>query len=148
MLPALAECPLVVGLYSILFPHPEHEASLIFEVLGDETYVISHLSFVMIQSMEIRFCICWSIFRWTSNQPQVVSFYLGVSKNTGTSKMDGLYPIKIDDLGVSLFLETPIYVHKSLFVFRCCRFCQEKLRQTPEPVSVEVKGSNGKKMER
>ena len=34
---------------------------------------------------------------------------MGVSKNRGT-KMDGLMenPIKIDDLGVPLFLETPI----------------------------------------
>ena len=37
---------------------------------------------------------------------------MGVSKNSGkTTKMDGLLenPIKMDDLGVPLFLETPIF---------------------------------------
>ena len=35
---------------------------------------------------------------------------MGVSKNRGTPKMDGLWKtlIKMDDLGVHLFLETPI----------------------------------------
>ena len=38
---------------------------------------------------------------------------MDVSKNTGTPKMDGENngkpPIKMDELGVPLFLETPIY---------------------------------------
>ena len=40
---------------------------------------------------------------------------MGVSKNRGYPKMDGLWwktLIKMDDLGVPLFLETPIYVNK------------------------------------
>ena len=45
------------------------------------------------------------------------SIHLGVSKNRGkTTKMDGVYkgnPIRIDDLGVPLFLETPIWLVKS-----------------------------------
>ena len=37
---------------------------------------------------------------------------MGVSKNKGIPKMDGFYmenPIKMDDLGVPLFSETPIW---------------------------------------
>ena len=41
--------------------------------------------------------------------------YMGVSKNGGTPKWMVIMenPIKIDDLGVPLFLETPIYTHTS-----------------------------------
>ena len=39
--------------------------------------------------------------------------HVGVSKNQGYPKMDGFIvenPIKMDDLGVPLFLETPMYL--------------------------------------
>ena len=43
------------------------------------------------------------------------SIYMGVSKNSGTPKWmvyNGKpYYSKLDDLGVPLFLETPIYIH-------------------------------------
>ena len=45
----------------------------------------------------------------------IYTLYMGVSKNSGTPKwmvkiMEN--PIKMNDLGVPLFLETPIYVFK------------------------------------
>ena len=43
---------------------------------------------------------------------------MGVSKNRGTPKWmvyNAKKPIKIDDLGVPLFLETPIFYKKKLF---------------------------------
>ena len=46
--------------------------------------------------------------------------YIDVSKNRGTPQNGGLNmenPIKMDDLGVPLFLETPIYVPGSKVLF-------------------------------
>ena len=43
-----------------------------------------------------------------------VHFHMGVSKNRGKPQKWMVYnenPIKIHDLGVPLFLETPIYFH-------------------------------------
>ena len=47
---------------------------------------------------------------------------MGVSKNTGTPKwiVYNGKPIKMDDLGVPLFLETPIYIYTYLWILWYC----------------------------
>ncbi len=60
--------------------------------------------------------------RWAFQGELVISMewyiiYMGVSKNRGTPKWMVKIrenPIKMDDLGVPLFLETPIYGWKSM----------------------------------
>ena len=54
--------------------------------------------------------IKWNVQNWYRNPPRAMECYMGVSKNTGIPKwmvkiMEN--PIKMDDLGVPLFLETP-----------------------------------------
>ena len=51
-----------------------------------------------------------------------IHVYMGVSKNGGTPKWMVYFmenPIKMDDLGVPLLLETPIYHGK----YSCGRYC-------------------------
>ena len=50
-------------------------------------------------------------------EPQETFLYMGVSKNRGTPKWmvyNGKPYEQMDDLGVSLFLETPIYIYNIL----------------------------------
>ena len=52
-----------------------------------------------------------------------IYIYMGVSKNSGTPKWMVYYirenyiKIKMDDLGVPLFLETPIYIYTLIYIF-------------------------------
>ena len=42
------------------------------------------------------------------------------------------HPIKMDDLGVPLFLETPIYIYHTLMVFHVGKYSHKKMEKTPD----------------